>query len=674
KDLARRSVRRLLGKDRETDTLTEEDYLDIGNPLLSSFGKQGREYLELLLEIDELSTDEAYTVPSGDSMLALIKRDILNLEFGGEFGLDARPEPRAIATDDFSLQIHACHSKMREIEVLYDQLLRIIDTDHDITPADIMVMTPDVGTYAPFIEAVFNREAGRNRLHYTIADRSLNQESAVLVAFSTLLGLPDARLTSTEVMDILEVPTIARKFNVFEEELLTLTHWVKDAGIRWELDGESKRVRWQVPASNQNTWQFGLDRLLLGLAMESGAGPFDGIAPMDLSASDGELLGTLCHFVELLAEYRLKLLEPRTMAEWRDILLAMLDDFFDPRGAEELDLGLIRELLIRLEGEIDDAAYNTPLSPNMLRYWFDQQLSISQQSRGFISGGITFATLVPMRSIPFKVVCLLGMNDGEYPRDDRPPTFDLMQSADYRKGDRSKRNDDRYLFLEALLSAGAFFYISYEGRSVKDNKERPPSVLVSELIDYVTRVFDHDPVTVHPLQPFSEEYYSTLRPDLVTYRNDWYDALLAPSPVQTFADVVFEDDPDLAADHISKLQQFFRHPARYFLRNRLGVYFEDNDIDLKDTESFTLDSLERYQLADSALTTLLVGDSIELWRQRAVASGLVMDGPLGRAQLDTQLSRAQEVYAEMANIVDVEAEWIQSTLYLPDKPGGLEGN
>ncbi|MCB1692143.1 MAG: exodeoxyribonuclease V subunit gamma, partial [Pseudomonadales bacterium] len=262
KDRERRSVRRLIDKDGSLDDF---DYLDVGNPLLSSMGKEGREFMELMLEIDEIDVIDDWVEPPGENILQMIQRDVLNLEFGGEFGLGAQPTPTRVADDDTSLQIHACHSKMREVEVLQDQLYHLMRADPALSPADIIVMTPDVGAYAPYIDAVF-----RGRMRYAIADRSLREESAVLVAFTSLLALPDSRLASTDMMDLLEVPTIARKLGLFEDELSTITQWIQDAGIRFELDGAAKASRWEIPPEDYNTWQFGLDRLLLGYAMSEG--------------------------------------------------------------------------------------------------------------------------------------------------------------------------------------------------------------------------------------------------------------------------------------------------------------------------------------------------------------------------------------------------------------------
>lgn len=667
KDTARRSLKRLLDK---AQPVVEDDYLEVGNPLLSSMGKQGREYLELLLDVDEMEIFDAFEAPTGDNMLAFVQRDILNLTFGGEFGADREPSPQPPDPDDISIQVHACHSRMREVEILQDQLLRMIDRNPAIRPEDIIVMAPGIADYAPFIDAVFSRQ----QCYYSIADRPLNRESAILVAFMSLLSLTDMRLTGSEVMTLLEVPAIARKFELSDDDLLTLTNWIHESGIRWELDGESKRMRWQVPGTRQNTWQFGLDRLLLGYAMTSASGTFDGVLPCDLDAAEGELLGTLCRVVDLLAHYRNLLGDARPAPDWRETLLGLLDDFFSPAGQEELDLLILRDLLLQLEDDTTGTGFDAPLNANLVRYWLETQLADPRRARGFIGGGITFATLVPMRSIPFKVVCLMGMNDTEYPREDRPPGFDLMATQGYRKGDRSRRNDDRYLFLEALLSATEHFYISYQGKRQKDNQDRPPSVLVSELIDYVTRVFAADPVTIHPLQPFSDEYFSGRRPGLVSWREDWFQAISQPLSARPFVARPLAGDDELVADTLDKLTQFFRHPARGFLRNRLQVYFDEEAVELEDTETFDLDNLARYDLAQSALGVMLAGESIDAWQERMLASGRLMTGEPGTVQLRRELDKARLIFDALAPHVAAGPAQLQDTLTLPGVGHPLAGS
>jgi exodeoxyribonuclease V gamma subunit len=637
KNLAKRSVRQLIGK---SGPLLEEDYLEVGNPLLASMGAQGREFLELILETENINPIDAFVEPVAQTALGIIQKDILNLEYAGDWGRSITPSIIALDPGDTSIQIHSAHSKPREIEILLDQLLANFERNPELKPSDVIVMMPNVTDYAPFIHATF-----RNRLPYGIADRSFSEQSSLVASFLKLLDLPDSRLTSAEVMDFLETPAVARRFEFGENELSTISYWIREAGIRWEMSGESKSKRWQVPETNQNTWRFGLDRLLLGLAMDSAEGTFGSDLPFDVNAGDGELLGTLAYIVQLLDSYRDRLSKPHSAVEWQSIINDLLADMYLPDVNESLELSVIQSLLQDFVDDTITTEFSETLSGALFRYWMNQQLNDNQSSVGFISGGVTFATLIPMRSIPFKMVCLLGMNDRDYPREGRTPSFDLMKLDGSRKGDRSRRSDDRYLFLEALLSTEEVFYISYEGRSIKDNQIRPPSVVVGELIDYLNQVFDVTNITEHPLQPFSRRYFENS--GLVTYQKHWYDALTTETNSEQFMDGKILSPEDFNFDSIQQLVNFFRHSGKYFLQHGLGVYFNEEDFDLNESESFELDNLERYQVADEALQAMVRGDDLTRWRQEMLASGFVMDSPIGLGYLESEQARAETIYLEL---------------------------
>lgn len=648
KQLAKkRSIREIIQK---TGPLEADDYLEVGNPLLSSTGQQGREFLELLLETDGIQTADIFQSVDPSTALSQIQSDLLNLEFGGEyFELEMPTDPLILDSGDRSIQIHSAHSRMREVEILLDQLLAMLEDNPDLNPSDIIVMAPDISQYAPFIEAVF-----QTRLPFSITDRPVVDESAILVAFQKLMSLPDMRMTATEVMDLLEVPAIANCFELGEADISRLHRWVKESGIRFEIDGTAKQNNWQLADDDYNTWRFGLDRLLLGLAMEPESGLHRGTAPMDLNPSDAELLGKLCDFVELLEKHRQRLTQPHTALDWQASINQLLLELISPTLEEEFVMGYISDALAALVTEHENSQFSETISPRLFRYWLDQALNQPAQNRGFVSGGITFATLVPMRSIPYECICLLGMNDREFPREDKPLSFDLMANQ-YRKGDRSRRNDDRYLFLEAIMSAKQTLYVSYIGRGQKDNKEKPPSELLSELIDYLERIYGEVPITEHPLQPFNERYFQNT--NLFSYASHWQTALSADKKATEFAKEALASNSELEQlIHIDQLTRFYRHPAKYFLNQRLGVYFNEDMESLKDTESFALDGLERYQLADQALRTLLMGHSIDSWTEQVRASGNMLPGQLGDQQLKTEINLAAEVAAAVKEITPHLAE------------------
>lgn len=663
KDIAKKSIRQMIGKD---GPLVEEDYLEVGNPLLSSTGKQGREFLELMLDTDGVATVDLFQQPGNSTVLSQIHSDLLNLEFGGEiYHSEGATPSRPRDKSDTSIQIHCTHSRMREVEVLLDQILGMIDrADHQqpLDPADIIVMAPDISVYAPYIQAAF-----QNKLPFSITDRPAIDQSAVLVAFNKLLLLPDSRLTATEVMDLLEIPTIAGRFDLGDADIARLQYWIREAGIRFEMDGKSKADRWSLPAEDYNTWRFGLDRLLLGLAMEAEAGLYAQTAPFDVNPGDAELIGTLCQLLDLLVKHRENLSQAHPAEKWQNVINGMLAELMVPTAEEEISLAQVSDALSSLVSQNRDSHFSEPITPRLFRHWLQEQLQQPPQNRGFVSGRITFATLVPMRSIPYRSVCLLGMNDREFPREDKPLSFDLM-AVDYRKGDRSRRNDDRYLFLESILSAKEYLYISYTGRGQKDNKRKPPSELVSELMDYLQRIYGENLyaqnlVFEHPLQPFSAAYYQADSP-IRSYADHWYKAITESATHTAFIDAPLEPDADSALENIDQLSAFFRHPAKYFLNQRLGVYFRDDDSEMRDTESFALDGLDKYQLADRALQIELSGQSIDQWQDYTRASGLILPGPMGERQLQSELDLARQIAVAVTKVSASEAFLAQFSIQI----------
>jgi len=652
KDKARRSIRSLITVNR---ALSDADYLEVGNPILSSLGKQGREYLELLLESNAIGSEESFNEFDDKTALGYVKNDILNLTFGGEFGSDTPPQKSSLK--DSTLQVHACHSRLREVEVLYDEILRAASQNPDLKLNDIIVMVPNIADYTPFIQSVF-----ADRLSFRIADRTTLDDSTLLTSFLSLLNLTQSRFTGPDIMDLLETPAIMRRFELSAENLETISYWINHAGIRWEVTGEDKQTHWNLPEEHQNTWRFGLDRLMLGFAMSMEQGSWQGILPFEVSPADTELLAKLHHFIDLLDEYRDLLRLPRTPADWQGLVSRLIAQFFEPHGDEVLDVDRLLQQAEQLANDAAGGDFQDEISGQLVIQLFNQALSAIDTRAGFISGGITFATLVPMRSIPFHMVCLLGMNDGDYPRDVHPHSFDLIASGQQRRGDRSRKLDDRYLFLEALLSAAEMFYVSYVGKGIRDNKDRPPSVVVGEWQSYLADIFENFETTFHSLQPFNRRYYAG--DSLQSFSRTWHEALGNTEPARTFVSAPIEPDESLACVSIAQLANFIRHPGKFFMQQHLGVYFEDDEVELKEVEPFQLDNLERYQLADDALNAMVNVDDMNQFRDQVTQSGQILTGSVGQGHLEKEISRAANIYEAIGDYLVEPASRISADIMI----------
>jgi exodeoxyribonuclease V gamma subunit len=506
---------------RSTRTISEDMELE-GNRLLNAMGRQGSEFLQLLLEkgavekgASEETSRENSVITSGKASGEASKREGLwvfhgRLDGSGKAGKDGpsrggsdegdtrtalqliqddilddvnRGGKDALPLDpgDRSLSVHICHSPLREMEVLHDLLLEAFDTMPDLVPGDVLVLVPVIRDYAPYIDAVFGvRHDAAPHIPYRIADRGKSEEQPLSEGVLKVLALADVRLTATEVIDLLEIPSVRRKAAIRGDELPQIRHWVRETNIRWGVDGAFKQEVFGLPPFEANTWRAGLDRLLMGMI----TGPRDdlvaGVLPLGTATMNQlDLLGRFDTWVTGLFERLTEMRTPRSLPGWAGLLADLLENFFAPRGDEEQALQIVRDELNRMR-----EAHALQLDIAVIRDHLGRALDEEGRGVSFISGAVTFCALKPLRTIPFRVIAVAGLDDTSFPSKERPPTFDLM-AARPRSGDRSVRKDQKQLFLETLTAATDRLIISYVGRSQKDNKERAASVVVEELLNVV---------------------------------------------------------------------------------------------------------------------------------------------------------------------------------------------
>ncbi|MCU6663939.1 exodeoxyribonuclease V subunit gamma [Silvania hatchlandensis] len=657
------------------DSSTAEQLFDdagvqnLPNPLLASWGKLGRDYIYMLSELTASGEGDvdAFAEITPDSLLHNVQLDILDLEKRSVEGINAKEfarsdSKRLLDPDDRSVTLHLCHSPQREVEVLHDKLLAMLEDDPELTPRDIVVMVADIDSYSPYIQAVFGSAAGDRYLPFAISDRRARQSHPALQAFVSLLSLPDSRFVPEDVLALLDVPVLAARFDIDEDALRYLRQWVNESGVRWGMDDDNVQ-EFELPVTGQHTWQFGLTRMLLGYAMESSQGEWNAVLPYDESSGlIAELVGHLASLLMQLNRWRRELMQARPLEAWLPVCREMLNDFFLPDQETEAAMALIEQQWQAIIEEGLSSHYGEAIPLSLLRDELTQRLDQERISQRFLAGPVNICTLMPMRSIPFKVVCLLGMNDGVYPRALAPLGFDLMSQKPQR-GDRSRRDDDRYLFLEALISAQQQLYISYIGRSIQDNSERFPSVLVQELVDYIgqshylpgdealncdeseRRVKAHI-TCCHSRMPFDAVNYE--HNEQQSYAREWLPAAkregvahsdfiqtLAPRQVDTLA---FE-----------QLQRFWAHPVRAFFQMRLQVNFRSEESEIPDEEPFTLEGLSRYQLNQQLLNALVEEEDAQVLFRRYRAAGQLPYGAFGEIAWDAQ---CQEMQALAGRVIE----------------------
>ena len=646
--------------------LAEKLHLETGNGLLASMGHLGKDFISLLMDLDPVE-DGSFHDPGCDTMLHAVQSDILNLT---ESGVERR-EPISIREEDSSISIHSCHSPLREMEVLYDRLLDIFNESPDIAPKDIVVMAPDITQYAPFIDAVFgSKSADPRAIPYSIADRGYMASGELAPALFHLFDLVESRFTANSILSFLERGPVKKRFSLSDKDVMAIRAWIADTRVHWGAD-EAMKEDLGLPPIKENTWAAALERLLLGYALPGqGKELFKGILPYDnVEGESAIVLGRLASFISSLVQTISILTTPASPHIWAERLSRALEEFFLLDEASEHEFQALRSALADLQSGALKAGYKQKVSFRVIKEYLKARIDEAGLAGGFLSKGVTFCSILPMRSIPFKVVCLVGMNHDAYPRHSRELAFDLM-AARPRKGDRSKRNDDRYLFLESILSARKYFVVTYVGQSEADNSSIPPSPLVSELIDYLERNFDctdgkvRDRVLIkHRLRPFNFSYFHP-ESNLYTYFDENLEAArLHASPEKAPREFFKEPLPlspgDMDEISIKDLESFLANPARFILRRRLKINLRDEVAVPPDQEPPLLRGLEAYWAGERIVRGRLSVDGIHDLPSLLKAEGLLPHGNVGVVELERRFEEMEGFCRAIGELMaGAEPRWL----------------
>ncbi len=645
-----------------------EDYMHVesGNQLLASLGRTGRDFLYSIF-MNDLEPEGIFDEPDPRSLLGMVQNDIFSMTDRGPSGVK-----QAVPEQDASITISSCHSVMREVEALHDYILDILNKCDGLSPADILVMSPGIEEYASAIQGVFGCPGGGlPAIPFRIVDRSSRSSSAAIETFFKILSSGEERFTSVYAMALLDCEQVRSRFGLEPDDIEKIGGWVRSAPVYWGFD-PAHRGELGLPEIHENTWEFGLERMLLGSMMADGSGPALGVLPLsDIEGSDLEPLGRFVSFIRSLRRVSLMLKENCTLSGWGEALSEIIGMMFaddESEGFSELT-----EAVQRLKGFEGGAPFSGRVSVDVISAHLDRVLSGASSGRGFVSGALTFCEMLPMRSIPCRVICLLGMNDSSFPRKSKPLSFDLIQKG-LRRGDRSVRDEDRYLFLETLVSARERLYISYVGQGMSSNSRLNPSVVVSELIDYIDGNFIIEGgsdrkagtglVTEHRIQPYSPSYFiSDSR--YFTYRHQMAGgARSAAKSNRLHYSFIGKPLPPLSADEknitIDDLASFLANPAKHLIISRLGIYPELKGGDYIGSEPFALDPLSAYNIQESIIKSVRAGVPRRDVFEKLKGAGALPHGMAGVVAFEGAYSEVTGFFGRFGHLLSAENKHVQA--------------
>lgn len=654
---------------RVSDTSAEA----VGHPLLASLGRDSRELRRSLGPLPTASVAAAPDAP--ETLLGWLQRDLR---------ANRAPDPatraaRTLREDDRSVQVHACHGAARQIDVLREVLLGLLADDPTLEPRDVLVMTPDIETYAPLISAGFGladiagEVAGHpaHSLRVRLADRSMGATNPLLSLGATLVDLVGSRLSATEVLDLATSAPVRARFSFDDEALERIARWVDASAIRWGYDLDD-RARFGLSLGD-NTWLVGVRRMLLGAAV-SGQGHrvLGGTLPLDdVGDKDLVVLGRFAEFLDRLHRFLQRAHRAQGADEWAGALgeaVHLLARTPDDQAWQ----------LAQFDREMERIAANQRTHGTTLRH-ADVRALLRHRLRGrptranFRTGTLTVCTMTPMRSVPHRVVCLVGLDDGVFPRSASVDGDDVL-GRDPLTGERDGRAEDRQLLLDAIAAATDHLVITYSGRGEHTGGVRPPAVPLGELLSALD-VTASGPararvLRAQPLQPFDE---ANLLPGRLGRPTPFsFDAAAlkgaraARTPVRQVRDRMPDPLPVRRADEVSlaDLHAFFLHPVRTFFRERLQVTAPSESDELRDAIPITLDALEQWDVGDRLVRDVLAGADPTESMVAEQLRGSLPPGELGRSALGDIIAKVQPLYGEAmtlrggsaARAVDVDVD------------------
>lgn len=622
------------------------------HPLLQSWGRSSRE-LQSILASEGIRPPASDHPPGGG--VALLER----LQADIRHNREPHPDPALAAVvqagEDRSIRFHACQGSRRQAEVVRDAILHILADNPELEPRDVVVMTPDLATYAPLLEAAFPRNSDAiPDLRLRIADRSPAATNPLVVFTSTLLGVLGSRLEANTVRDLVKLPVVQDRFGIDADSAGEIVSVIDDIAVSWGIDAED-RNRWGVGSVSSRTWRRGLDRALAGVFYpDDPVLTVAGVAPLDgVEGQEATPVGILAAILDRITAIRRVFSDRLPRSQWGTEIARAVRMLAAPEWGEEWQIDQLERLLAETfpepeEGEPDPAIALVEAAGAISAWAQDRPSPLH-----FRSGDITVCTLVPMRSVPYRVVCLLGMDESRFPRQETSDGDDLLND-DPRVGDHDVASADRQLLLDALMAAGSHLVVTYSGRDPISNLEVPPAVPIAELTGVVETMLGKEAAATlfvrHPLQSFSAKNFL---PGALGVPGPWsYDgyqlagagAVPGGKSEQRSAGYAwplpFEPEPV----RLDTLIAFFRDPPKRFALQRLGLTVPEPEEIPDDTLPVGLEALARWRVTDRLLSGLLAGHPPDGLLARELESDELPPGRVGRAALDDAFDTARSLW------------------------------
>ncbi|ANZ22646.1 exodeoxyribonuclease V subunit gamma [Buchnera aphidicola (Diuraphis noxia)] len=536
---------------------------------------------------------------------------------------------------DNSISINICDNKYNEIQILHDTLLLHFNKNKNLKLDNIVVICDSIDDYMSSIHAIFEAKNENENLPFFISTKVSKKEEKIFLFFNKILNLSYSRFENEEILEFLNIPEIANHFNISEDDINILYHWIQEANIRWGINSKHKKSL-SLPEHNANTWEWGIEKLLLSYATNTTENVWNDVVSCSvINTSRADLIGKLIIFINVLKKWKKKISKSQYLSCWRSLFREFINDFFYKKTNKPVQN--LHKSWIKMIDDISYSNYTQKISIKILKKHFN--CTIKRTYQKFLPGVINFCHPSDICYIPFEIICIIGSDYKSTLKNNKPNSFINILNKYPLIGDLNFYEQYCYLFLQNISCAQKYLYISYVGTSIKDESKTSSSILIEQLLDYIAFNFfpkhdynlnikDNKKRIINLLcKNYKKEYFykkenikntldNSIKNKIKTNNNKTYNIKLFKNNISNKI-------------HLKDLIFFWKNPIRYFFNHSLKIKFRFQKEKINNTEPFCVSQIESFKIKEMLLTNIINQKDTEKILKIYILSGKLPYGFFG---------------------------------------------
>ncbi|WAI18829.1 MAG: exodeoxyribonuclease V subunit gamma [Buchnera aphidicola (Brevicoryne brassicae)] len=610
----------------------------LNHTILSLWGKYEEYYILKIIYSKKTKKINYFQKTENTNLLNNIKNNFL--EFNSL--KNNKTKRKMLSLTDDSISINICYNIHNEIEILYEKLLIFFNKNKNLKPNDIVVTCYSITKYVSSINSIFKSKNIKENIPFFISTKFSKKTEIILLFFNKILDLPNSRFENEEILEFFDIPEVANNFNISEEDINILYYWIEEANIRWGIDCKHKKKLF-FPENKENTWSWGIEKLLLSYATNHTKGIWNDVLSCSIiNGSRAELIGKLIIFINTLKKWQKKTSKLKYPSSWRSLFKDLIKDFFEKKNRITEDIQILYKNWIEMIDDISSCNYNNKISIKILKKNFTRKINYKNQK--FLPGVINFCHPYDVCYIPFKIICIIGADSQNIPKKNNVDSFINLLHKYPCMGDTDVYEKYCYLFLQSISCTQRYFYVSYVGYSIKDESKIHPSILIDQLLNYITLNFfifnshrlniedNKKKITNHLCKTYKKQYF--YRKKKIKNTQDVFKNIIIKKNKNEICNKKLSKNNFFNPITLKDLIYFWKNPIRYFFNNYLKINFISKKEKINNTEPFSVKKLDSFRIKKILLNKIIKKQDIKEFLQYYTLSGKLPYGFFGQCFLN----------------------------------------